>query len=57
MELVVKTDEKADLSAANKFGKMIVGATVGFIATALAEKMYDSVLKLRQGKASVELEK
>ncbi len=58
MELVVKTDDNSDEPPMqHKFAKMLVGAVVGFIASGLAEKMYDNVLKYRQGKTTVELEK
>lgn len=57
MELVVNTDGEPEKSVQYKFGKMIVGAAVSFVATALAERLFDTVAQLRQGKATVELEK
>ncbi len=58
MELVVKTDDNSDEPPMqHKFAKTLVGAVVGFIASGLAEKMYDNFLKYRQGKTTVELEK
>ncbi len=58
MELVVKTDDNSDEPPMqHKFAKMLVGAVVGFVASGLAEKMYDSVLKYRQDKTAPEIEK
>ncbi len=41
----------------HKFARMLVGAIVGFVASGLAEKMYDNVLKYRQDKNTPEIEK
>ncbi len=58
MELVPKNDDDSGESLTeHKFVRMLVGAVVGFIASGLAEKMYDNVLKHRQDKTTPEIEK
>ena len=57
MELVVETENEGQLPGHHKFAKMLVGAVVGFVASGLAEKLYDAVLERRQNKVPLELDK
>ena len=57
MELDVTTENEGELPGHHKFAKMLVGAVVGFVASGLAEKLYDAVLERRQNKITFELDK